>query len=306
MTSAIRTNMNSVRAHNIFEANNAQATKSFNNVSTGLRINSVQDNPTNYVITEKMRERINSLGQAQQNIQNDTAMLKTADKGMSNIVDILRSLNARALEAADDSVQDNDRVNIAKEMTSLMEQINYTALSTKYNGKNLLATESGKADNATDIASAATDNVTLQFQVGDDTTAVIAGVTIQNMTLTALGLDTAYANVSAITDATTATPLKSASNNGTVSELQTALSTALDKALSGMANVGALEQRLGYTADDVSGQIENLEASVSNIADSDMAKDISDYMKWNVLGQAAQYMLAQSNQSAFQVLNLLQ
>ena len=57
MTSAIRTNMNSVRAHNIFEANNAQATKSFNNVSTGLRINSVQDNPTNYVITEKMRER---------------------------------------------------------------------------------------------------------------------------------------------------------------------------------------------------------------------------------------------------------
>ena len=232
--------------------------------------------------------------------------MKTADKGMSNIVDILRSLNARALEAADDSVQDNDRVNIAKEMTSLMEQINYTALSTKYNGKNLLATESGKADNATDIASAATDNVTLQFQVGDDTTAVIAGVTIQNMTLTALGLDTAYANVSAITDATTATPLKSASNNGTVSELQTALSTALDKALSGMANVGALEQRLGYTADDVSGQIENLEASVSNIADSDMAKDISDYMKWNVLGQAAQYMLAQSNQSAFQVLNLLQ
>ena len=305
MTSAIHTNMNSVRAHNIFEANNAQATKSFNNVSTGLRINSVQDNPTNYAISEKMRERINSLGQAQQNIQNDTAMMKTADKGISNIVDILKSLQARAIEAADDSVQDADRVNIAKEMVSLMNQIDYTALNMKYNGKNLLAAATTQ-DNEDLTTDAATNSVTLQFQIGDDNNAIISGVTIQNMTLTGLALRDTYEGLAAITDEASATPLKSASNSGTVNTVQTALETALNTALSAAADVGALEQRLGYTADNVAGQIENLEGSVSNIVDSDMSKDISEYMKWNVLSQASQYMLAQSNQSAFQVLNLLQ
>ena len=305
MTSAIHTNMNSVRAHNIFEANNAQATKSFNNVSTGLRINSVQDNPTNYAISEKMRERINSLGQAQQNIQNDTAMMKTADKGISNIVDILKSLQARAIEAADDSVQDADRVNIAKEMVSLMNQIDYTALNMKYNGKNLLAAATTQ-DNEDLTTDAATSNVTLQFQIGDDSNAIISSVTIQNMTLTGLVLRDTYEGLIAITDATSATLLKSASNSGTVDTVQDALEAALGTALSAAADVGALEQRLGYTADNVAGQIENLEGSVSNIVDSDMSKDISEYMKWNVLSQASQYMLAQSNQSAFQVLNLLQ
>ena len=85
-----------------------------------------------------------------------------------------------------------------------------------------------------------------------------------------------------------------------------ALDTALNNALKAATSVGSIEQRLGYTADNVNTQIENLQASDSAIRDSDLAKEISDYMKWSVLSQASQYMLAQSNQNAFSVLNLLQ
>ena len=81
---------------------------------------------------------------------------------------------------------------------------------------------------------------------------------------------------------------------------------ALNKALEAATNVGSIEQRLGYTADNVATQIENLQASDSAIRDANLAQEISDYMKWSVLSQASQYMLAQSNQNAFSVLNLLQ
>ena len=93
---------------------------------------------------------------------------------------------------------------------------------------------------------------------------------------------------------------------GDVSTLLEKMDTALQKALNAATDVGAYEQRLGYTADTVSTQIENLENSDSAIRDSDMAKEISNYMKFSVLSQASQYMLAQSNQNAFSVLNLLQ
>ena len=77
-------------------------------------------------------------------------------------------------------------------------------------------------------------------------------------------------------------------------------------ALSAAADVGALEQRLGYTADNLTTMNENLEASDSAIRDSDIAKDMTNYMKYAVLSQASQYMLAQAGQNAFSVLNLLQ
>ena len=186
MTSQIATNMSAVRAHNVFEKNNAQMEKAMEHATTGLRINSAQENTANYAISERMRERINSLNQAQQNIQNDTAMMKTAEGAISNTVDLLRSARARVFQAIDSSANDNDRLAIAKELTQIFEQIDYNATNTKYNGKLLLAEPaSGKEDTEAAKTTGSNDGSTiqLQFQIGDSSGAVISGIQLQNMTL---------------------------------------------------------------------------------------------------------------------------
>lgn len=302
MTSTIATNMGAVRAHNVFEQNNAKMAKAMDHATTGLRINSAQEGAANWSISERMRERINSLNQAQQNTQNDTAMLKTAEGGISNTVDLLRTSKALVLQAMDASSNDNDRLALSQQLTQVFSQINDNALNTKYNGKGLIAPA---GTDGTDLStSSGSGSRTLSFQVGDSTGAVISGVTLNSMTLAGLSLSDAFGSISGFSEASAAGAYFKSDGNGSglIDTLDTALQTALNEA----TKVGAYEERLGFTADSLSTQIENLEASDSAVRDADMAKEIANYMKYNVLSQASQYMLAQSNQNAFSVLNLLQ
>ncbi|MBR4152996.1 MAG: hypothetical protein IKT98_08570 [Selenomonadaceae bacterium] len=317
-TTLINTNMSAVRSHNMLEKNNASMDKAMNRVNTTLKINSVQDAPSKWAVSERMRERINALNQADQNVQNDTNMMKTAEKGINDTVTMLRTIRASVLQAFDASTNDKDRYAIAKEIKSLFDQIDETAYNTRYNGKVLIA-DLEKTTNPTglDYGEAHSDGtaVKLTFQIGADARSKI-DVDMQNMTLKGLGLaaytaDLAKATAGIPTNSTSVILLRKADAAGSESGASgsaflTALDAALDKALDAATDVGALEKRLGYTADNVATQIENLEASDSAIRDADMAKEISNYMKWSVASQASQYMLAQSNQNAFQVLSLLQ
>lgn len=296
MTSTIATNMGAVRAHNVFEQNNAKMAKAMDHATTGLRINSAQEGAANWSISERMRERINSLNQAQQNTQNDTAMLKTAEGGIANTVDLLRTSRALVLQAVDASANDNDRNALASQLKQVLNQINDNALNTQYNGKALIAPPAGTDSDLGTASSGST--ISLSFQVGDSAGAVIGGIQLQDMTLEGLSLDSVIEDIG--TDA--GGFFRGTKGSKLLTDLESALQTALDAA----TDVGAYEQRLGFTADNLSTQIENLEASDSAVRDADMAKEIANYMKYNVLSQASQYMLAQSNQNAFSVLNLLQ
>ena len=162
------------------------------------------------------------------------------------------------------------------------------------------------------VSSDGTDATKLRFQIGDDSNAY-AEFELSNLTVKGLSLDTFTEAISTLNNKT-ATDLKSDTSplaflrpgNASATAFLDNLENALNTALNAATDVGSYEQRLGYTADNVATQIENLQASDSTIRDADMAKEISDYMKWSVLSQASQYMLAQSNQNAFAVLNLLQ
>ena len=297
--------MPAVQAHNVFEKNNVSMNKAMEHVTTGQRVNSAKDNAANYTISERMRERINSLNQAQQNVQNDTAMMKTAEGAITNTVDLLRSAKALVVQAVDASANDNDRLAISKQLTKIFEQIDDNANTTKYNGKLLLAYNDPSGVDTADGDSSESAPNTLTFQVGDESGTVISGVQLQNMTLAGLSLSTAYGEISALADASGAGAYYR-TTNGAYSSLGVALNTAYQTALDAATDVGAYGQRLDYTADKVSTQIENLEVSDSAIRDADMAKEISNFMKYSVLSQAAQYMMAQGNQNAFSVLNLLQ
>lgn len=331
MTSNIGTNNNiaSIRSLGSLSTNNASANKAMQRVSTGLRISSAKDNAAQWSVSERMRERIKSLNQANQNIQNDTNLLKTAEDAIGNTVSILQTLKARVVGAADSGATSNeDVVALSKELYQLFDQIDENAANARYNGKLLLTTPDQATDRAIDQwvtatgTNAATTAQSFNFQIGDNVGAVISNVKIMNMTLKGLGLHnyfTGLQNAATMdygteqvqaaqkilgnTDVQTSTVTQSTSPAGKMLE---ALNDALDKALQAATDVGVVEERLGYTADNVSAQIENLEASDSTIRDADMAREIADYMKYSVLSQSAQYMLAQSNQNKFQVLNLLQ
>ena len=351
MNSTVYSNMDSVRNYNIFTANSNKASNAMTRATTGLRLASVQDGPADWAISERMRERINSLGQASQNTQNATSMMKTAEGGISDIITILRTLKAKAIEASDATASEEDRKALQKETDNLLAQIDDIAYSTKYNGTNLLVNQdaalsdiakggltyaysvgsSTDTESITDSLTNVTDKV---FQVGD-TASLKINVDLPDMSLKGLGLlsPNAKAYSSAI-NALSAAVLKAEASmsaagisglnardanyklaNNQVIDLSErgraitaikAIERALNTALDAGTNIGAFENRLGYTEDNLSTQIENLQASDSTIRDANMAKEISDYMKWSVLSQASQYMLAQSNQNAFSVLNLLQ
>ena len=432
MSTVVNTNMESIRTLGVLNKNNVGLNKALTKVSTGLKINSAADNASGWAISEKMRERIRALDQVNQNIQNDTAMVKTAEGGLANTIEILRTMKERALNAANDSNKDTDRAIIQKEIESLANQIDANA-NVKYNGKTLingstyksgevgyglkgvfvltgvseavgsgtltsevgglvssdiftvswikngtfgsrtgevgtsysltglLAAEiggggeigvtwvtagrevgnvkgvdglafkspfegyafytndsgykndfsylnieiTGRDGNSKDAVNATLNNgwvnvqsaqdygsgTPLSFRIGEDTS---MEVSFGNMSSTALGLR--GAEDGRVISLTSKEAAKAAVG---------AFDTALNRALEEQTKIGALENRLGYTADNIATATENVQASDSAVRDADMAKEMSDFMRWSVLSQAAQLMLAQAGQNSYSVLNLL-
>ena len=123
MAMVVKNNMSAVRTMNTLNNNSTALQKSLAKVSSGMKINSAQDDASGYAISEKMRVRIRSLDQANQNTQNDSSMMKTAEGAVSSTVEILKALKEKAINAANDSNTDADRATIQKEMNQFIDQI---------------------------------------------------------------------------------------------------------------------------------------------------------------------------------------
>ena len=172
MSAVINTNIAAIRTHNVYNKNNDYMNQALTRVSTGMKINSAKDGGSIWSISEKMRERIRANDQANQNVQNDTAMLKTAEGGISNTIDILKTLKERAVNAANDSNLNSDRAVIQQEIDELIKQINDNATKVKFNGRTLL---NGAADS--DSAPAASTSTDTWPKT--DTTGVTAAIEVE-------------------------------------------------------------------------------------------------------------------------------
>jgi len=137
MSMVIKTNMEATRTLNQMTANHALAHKHLMKVSTGLKVRDAQDDASAYAISERMRVRIRALEQAHSNTQNGSNMMKTAEGAVSNIIDALRTLKEKAINAANDSNSDEDRRMIQREFDQLVDQIDEDALIT-FNNKYLI------------------------------------------------------------------------------------------------------------------------------------------------------------------------
>lgn len=162
MAMVVKNNMSAIRTLNTLNSNSTALQKSLAKVSSGQKINSAQDDASGYAISEKMRVQIRSLDQANQNTQNASSLMKTAEGAVSSTVEILKSLKEKAINAATDTNTDADRATIQKEIDQFIDQIDDNALST-FNGKFLV-------DGSKSVAGVATRTTMTNQSLATDST----------------------------------------------------------------------------------------------------------------------------------------
>lgn len=327
----INHNMSAQNTHRQLGSNQATAANNIEKLSSGLKINRAGDDAAGLAISEKMRGQIRGLDMASKNSQDAISLIQTAEGALNETHDILQRMRELATQAANDTNVTSDRKEIQKEMDSLTSEINRIANTTEFNTRKLM---DGSSEKAGKIESGATFNAT--FQIGANNGQAMS-IDIHKMDATALGLqsDTAGSahaagassksdKLGVTDDGVTGAKHTSGSpsvNNGTSStgvghgldvsnhDNATAAIEAIDKAIETVSaqrsSLGAYQNRLEHTINNLGTSAENLTAAESRIRDVDMAKEMMDFTKNNILSQAAQAMLSQANQQPQGVLQLL-
>ncbi|WP_346869903.1 flagellin Hag [Clostridium sp. UBA5119] len=278
----INHNMNALNAHRNMGINNTSAGKSMEKLSSGLRINRAGDDAAGLAISEKMRGQIRGLEQASRNSQDGISLIQTAEGALNETHNILQRMRELAVQASNDTNIQDDRAQIGKEITELQNEINRIASQTEFNKKKLINGSLSGADG----------NASVLLQVGANSKQTV-GLTIATMTVSALGVSAGKIVISNATSAASITAMIDTIN------------TAIDSVSGERAKLGAMQNRLEHTIANVNTSSENLTAAESRVRDVDMAKEMMNFSKNNILQQAAQAMLAQANQQPQGVLQLL-
>ncbi|WML46889.1 flagellin Hag [Neobacillus sp. PS3-34] len=265
-------------------ATNAQS-KSMEKLSSGLRINRAGDDAAGLSISEKMRGQIRGLDQASRNSQDGISMIQTAEGALNETHDILQRMRELAVQASNDTNTTEDRTSIQSEADQLAKDINRIANNTQFNSKTLM--DGTYKSGGTDI----------NFQVGANEDQLMT-INFENMQAkTGLAVATADDETTSAIDLSSTTAVATASI--------TTLDTAIKTVSAERSKLGAYQNRLEHTINNLNNSSENLTAAESRVRDVDMAKEMMNQTKNSILGQAAQAMLAQSNQMPQGVLQLL-
>jgi len=256
---------------------------SIEKLSSGMRINRAGDDASGLAVSEKLRSQIRGLNQAERNIQNGVNFIQTAEGYLQETQDILHRLRELSVQSANGIYSDEDRMMIQVEVSQLIDEVNRVASHAEFNGMKLLTGKFG-----TD-----TDNV-MQFQVGanmDQNERVYIG----NMSAEALGIEAAQGGQGTI----------SIESPDVANQAIGMIDGALRIVSQQRADLGAYQNRFEMAAKGVAVAAENMQASESRIRDADMAGEMVEYVKGQILTQSGAAMLAQANQSTSAVLTLL-
>ena len=263
------TAMNTSRQLGMVQGSQAKATEK---LSSGYRVNRAGDDAAGLSISEKMRYAIRGLNKASDNAQNGISLIQVAEGALNETHAILQRMNELATQAANDTNTSTDRTAIQQEIDQLTSEINRIQSTTQFNTMNLLdGTFQGK-----------------NLQVG-----AISG---QGISISISNMDAASLGVSGL-------KVSSFSIAGAAMEK---IQAAIEKVSKQRSKLGAIQNRLEHTINNLDTSSENTSAAESRIRDTDMAEEMVEYSKNNILAQAGQSMLTQANQQTQGVLSLLQ
>ena len=270
----VQHNLTAMNANRQLGITTGQQAKSSEKLSSGYKINRAADDAAGLTISEKMRSQIRGLNKASDNAQDGISLIQTAEGALNEAHSILQRMNELATQAANDTNTSSDRIAIQKEISALTSELDRIASTTQFNTQNLLdGTFSGK-----------------KLQVGALENQKIS-IKITTMNAKGIGITADNNRVTTFTKAGSA---------------MTVFQHAISKVSTMRSDLGALQNRLEHTVANLDNVAENTQTAESRIRDTDMAEEMVEYSKNNILAQAGQSMLAQANQSTQGVLSLLQ
>lgn len=267
----INHNLMALNANRVLAFNNVNTQKSMEKLSSGLRINRAGDDAAGLAISEKMRGQIRGLNMASKNAQDGISLIQTAEGALNETHAILQRMRELAVQSSSDTNTDADRAELQKEVDALIEEIDRIAQDTEFNTMALL--DGSFTNKVFHIGANEGQNITVD--IGD-------------MSATGIGVNGLDISDQASADAAIST-----------------IDSALEAVSSQRADLGAIQNRLEHTINNLGTSAENLTAAESRIRDVDMAQEMVEFTKNNILAQAANAMLAQANQQPQQVLQLL-
>ena len=279
----INHNMSSLYANRTLGVSNDQLMGNIEKLSSGQRINKAGDDASGLAVSEKMRSQNRGLNQANRNIQNGVSFIQATEGYLQETTDILQRIRELAVQSANGIYSDEDRMQIQVEVSQLVAEVDRIASQAQFNGMNMLT--GSFAQNSDRI---------MQFQIGanvDQNERVYIGT----MTAQALGLKGAQGSEEGIGIATPDTA------NMAIATVDEALKSVSKQ----RADLGAYQNRFEMAANGVNVAAENLQAAESRIRDTDMASEMVEYTKNQILTQSGTAMLAQANSQSQNVLALL-
>ncbi|HZG80353.1 MAG TPA: flagellin [Brevibacillus sp.] len=270
----IQHNMSAINTHRQLGVNAGNLSKNVEKLSSGYRINRAADDAAGLSISERMRAQIRGMEQASRNAQDGISLVQTAEGSLQTVNNMLVRIKELATQAANGTYSATDDLKrINEELTELTKEIENIKDNTKFNGIKLLDGSAG----------------TISLQIGQEANQV-------------LGLNAGSFNLSAVYTAVDAWDLSTQAGAKTV---LSGIDAQINAVSSARSYLGANQNRLENTINNLNITAENLTAAESRIRDVDMAKEQMQFTKNNILTQAAQAMLAQANQLPQGVLQLL-
>ena len=271
MAMVVQHNLRAMNSNRMLNVNTQTQVKSAEKLSSGYKINRAADDAAGLAISEKMRRQMRGLTQASANAQDGISMVQTAEGALNEVHDMLQRMNELAVKAENGTLTTTDREYIDSEVQQLISEIDRVADTTTFNEMNLLD------GSVTDCG----------LQVGSENDQKIT-FSIKEMSAAGLSIDS-----------------KSAATVADADELNEAVKGAIIALSTQRSELGAVQNRLEHTINNLDNVVENTTAAESRIRDTDMATEMVKYSNANILSQAGQSMLAQANQSNQGVLSLL-
>jgi len=284
----INHNISSVFSNRQLSWTNSTMDKDMEKLSSGLRINKAGDDASGLAVSEKMRSQVGGLHQAMRNTEDAISFLQTTEGYLDETTMILQRVRELSIQAANGIYSDTDRQLINVEISQLVDEVNRIASHAQFNGMNMLT---GRFAQPTEGATAPAEG--LWFHIGANMDQRLQ-VHVGNMNAVALGLQSGegqkLVNVNTAND-----------SNMTIGLVD----KALDTVMSQRSDLGAYQNRFEKLSKGLYIAYENTMASESRIRDTDMAQQMSDFTKNQILAQANVSMLAQANTKPQLVLRLL-
>ena len=276
----INHNLMAMNTHRQLGINTTSGSKAMEKLSSGLRVNRAADDAAGLSISEKMRGQIRGLTQAARNTQDGISFIQTAEGALNEVSAMLVRMKELAVQYANGTLSETDQANIEAELTQLSEEITNISENSTFNGISLFST----------ISIVTSDNDQDKFTIGIESLEIKFAVEVE-----------------------TEVPVEGEEDDdGEGSEPVTVKSYAtsviegiIDQVNTARATLGAQQNRLEHIYNNINTTTENLQAAEARIRDTDMAQEMMEFIKNNILQQAAQAMLAQANQVPQGVLQLL-